>query len=112
MSEELTPSEEALTVPTTAEFALLSAARSGRLRRFYYINTYTDAVISGVMGGGGKVESQRLMAMSELHHWLEPMPTSSTGFDAIWKLTNAGELARQRYLSRPKEPYRVKGKKP
>ena len=107
MSEE----EAVEVVPTTVEFAYLSAARSGRLRRFYYINSYSDAVVGGVMGGGGKVESQRLMFMSEMHHWLEPMPETGNNFDARWKITEAGEEARRRYLSRPRGPYKVGGKK-
>jgi hypothetical protein len=98
-------------VPTVVEFSLLSAARGNRLRRFYCIGTYSDAVVGGAMGGGAKVESQRLNDMAELYGWLEPMPKSSTGFDARWKITEAGEEARRRYLSRPRGPYRVGGKK-
>lgn len=98
--------------PTTAEFALLSAARSGRLRRFYYVNTYVDAVTGGLMGGGGgKVDSQRLMMMVGLLGWLEPLPETSTDFDATWTITEAGQEARKRYLSRPRAAYRMGGKK-
>jgi hypothetical protein len=104
-------SEEEAVIPTTAEFAYLSAARSGRLCRFYYVNMYSDAVVGGLMGGGGKVESQRLNDMAELYGWLESMPTSSKGFDARWKITEAGEEARRRYLSRPRGPYKVGGKR-
>jgi hypothetical protein len=110
MSEELVP-EEPLPVPTTAEFAYLSAVRSGRLRRFYYVTGYSDAVVSGLMGGGGKVQSSRLNDMVELYGWLEPMPETSSTFDAGWKITEAGEEARRRYLSRPRGPYKVGGKK-
>jgi len=105
-------SEEAeAVIPTVVEFSLLSAARGNRLRRFYYIGTYSDAVVGSLMGGGAKVESQRLNDMAELYGWLEPMPTSSKGFDASWKITEAGEEARRRYLSRPRSPYKVGGKK-
>lgn len=106
MNEE----EEAVT-PTVVEFSLLSAARGGRLRRFYYIDTYSDAVVGSAMGGGAKVESQRLNDMAELYGWLEPMPKTSSGFDAHWKITEVGEEARRRYLSRPRSSYRIGGKK-
>jgi hypothetical protein len=98
-------------VPSTVEFAYLSAARSGRLRRFYYMNSYSDAVVGSLMGGGGKVESMRLIEMSELYSWLEPMPESSSSFDARWKITEAGEEARKRYLTRPRVPRSIGGKK-
>lgn len=89
-------------VPTTAEFAMLSAARSGRLRRFYYTNLYVDAVTGGLMGGGGKAASDRLELMAAEYGWLEPMPTTAPGFDAAWRVTDAGLAARGRYLTRPK----------
>lgn len=88
--------------PTLVEFALLSAARSNRLRRFYYTGTFSDAVVGGVMGGGGKVESQRLKLLSDQYGWLEPMPEASPSFDASWKITEAGLEARKRYLTKPK----------
>ena len=110
MNKELEP-EVPLPVPTTVEFAHLSAARSGRLRRFYYINSYSDAVVGGVFGGGGKVESRRLKDMAELYGWLEPMPETGSQFDATWKITEAGDEARRRYLSRPRGPYKAGGKK-
>lgn len=99
-----------MTVPVTVEFAYLSAARSNRLRRFYYIGSFSDAVVGGVMGGGGKVDSARLKVMVE-DGWLEPLPEKSTSFDAGWKITEAGEEARRRYLSRPRSPQRMGGKK-
>lgn len=89
------------TVPTVAEFALLSAARSGRLKRFYYIKAHIDAVISGVSGGGGKVPPERLTPLIRAG-WLTEPPDTSTGFDTTWKITDAGMDARQRWLSQPK----------
>lgn len=89
-------------VPTVAEFALLSAARSGRLKRFYYIREHTDAVVgAGMGGGGGKVPSERLLPLLAAGWVIEP-PDASVGFDAAWKLTDAGSDARQRWLSQPK----------
>lgn len=89
------------TVPTVAEFALLSAARSGRLKRFFYIKAHSDAVISGVSGGGGKVPLERLAPLITAGWLIEP-PDTSTGFDTTWKITEAGVDARQRWLSQPK----------
>lgn len=89
------------TVPTVAQFALLSAARSGRLKRFYYIKAHSDAVISGISGGGGKVPSERLRPLIDAQWLIEP-PDTGSGFDATWKITEAGMDARQRWLSQPK----------
>lgn len=89
-------------VPTVAQFALLSAARSGRLRRFYYINSHVDAVTGGLMGGtGGKVPAEKLAPLAEAG-WLTAPTDTNVNFDASWQLTAAGIEARSRYLAQPK----------
>lgn len=96
--EEMTPGDR---LPSTKEFALLSAARSGRLRRFYYVGEHVDAITSAGFSSGGKADSQ---ALSLLAHkgWLHPVPEISEQFDAYWKITEAGDEARKHYLSQPK----------
>lgn len=99
--DELMPSEELIVVPSTKEFALLSAARSGRLRRFYYTGEHVDAITSAGFSSGGKADSQALSLMAH-RGWLKPVPDISDSFDWYWKITEAGDEARKRYLSQPK----------
>lgn len=101
MTKAEAASEEIIALPTTKQFALLSAARSGRLRRFYYTGEHVDAVTSAGFSSGGKADGQLLSLMAH-KGWLIPVPETSDTLDAYWRITEAGEEARKQYLSRPK----------
>jgi hypothetical protein len=89
-------------VPSASESALLLAARQGRLRRFYYIDSYVDGVTSTGMGGGGKANPKLLQPMAERGWLIEPPAVSEQGvIDALWQVTVEGNAARSRFLARP-----------
>lgn len=89
-------------MPNVREFAMLSASAAGRLRRYYYRNTYVDAVMSGLMGGGGKADTQLLQLMARVRGWIVEPPETLPFLEAMWRITDTGREARQRYLSQPK----------